>query len=130
MGKIFGREPVLWLTLVAVAVKIVTAFLLHATTNQQAVINAAAVAVAGLLVAFTTHDGIPGAILGLLQAVMALAVGFGLHWSADQQALVMSLATSVVAMFVRTQVTAPVPASALPSAAKSTVVSRTPARSA
>jgi hypothetical protein len=113
MGKILGREPVLWLSLVAVAVKVISAFLVHVSTDQQAVINAAAAAVAGLLVAVTTRDGIPGAILGLMQALIALAVGFGLHWTPDQQATVMSLAAAVVAMFVRTQVTAPVPASAV-----------------
>lgn len=113
MGKIFGREPVLWLSLVAIVVKVVSAFLVHVSTDQQAVINAAAAAVAGLLVALTTHDGVSGAILGVVQAMLALGVGFGLKWTPDQQAMVMSLAATIVAMFVRTQVTAPVPASAV-----------------
>ncbi|HEV2636446.1 MAG TPA: hypothetical protein VGX23_14945 [Actinocrinis sp.] len=117
MGKIFGREPVLWLSLVAIAVKVISAFLVHVSTDQQAVINAAAAAVAGLLVAVTTRDGVSGAILGLVQALLALGVGFGLKWTPDQQAMVMSLAATIVAMFVRTQVTAPVPASAAPATA-------------
>jgi hypothetical protein len=112
MGKIFGREPVLWLALVAIAVKVISAFLIHVSTDQQAVINAAVAAIAGLLAALSTHDGVSGAILGLVQALIALSVGFGLHWSPDQQATVMSLAATLVAMFVRTQATAPVPPSA------------------
>ena len=110
-SRILGREPVLWLSLVAISVKVISAFLVHVSTDQQAVINAAAAAIAGLLVAVSTRDGESGAILGVVQALLALGVGFGLRWSPDQQAMVMSLASTVVAMFVRTQVTAPVPPS-------------------
>jgi hypothetical protein len=108
MPRIFGREPALWLALVAVGVKLATAFGLDVSTGQQAVINAAAAAVVGLVVAFLVHDGVSAAILGLVQAAVALAVGFGLDWSADQQAVVMSASAALVAMFVRTQVTAPI----------------------
>jgi hypothetical protein len=114
MPKIFGREPALWLALVAVLVKTGSAFGLNVSVDQQAVINAAAAAIVGLIVAVTVHDGLNAAILGTVQAVLALAVGFGLHWSADQQAVVMSLAAAIVAAFVRTQVTAPTPTAAIP----------------
>jgi hypothetical protein len=114
MPKIFGREPALWLALVAVGVKLLTAFGLDVSTDQQAVINAVAAAVVGLTVAVMVHDGVSSAVLGLLQAVVALAVGFGLHLSADQQAVIMSAAAAVVAMFVRTQVTAPKPPAGKP----------------
>lgn len=107
--KIFGREPAAWLALVAVIVKLSTAFGLDLTDKQQAVINAAAAALVGLIVAFTVHDGIGAAAVGFLQAAIALAVGFGLHWSPEQQAVVLSFASAVVAMWTRTQVTAPVP---------------------
>lgn len=125
-NRILGREPVLWLSLVAITVKVVSAFLVHVSPDQQAVINAAAAAIAGLLVALSTHDGESGAILGVVQALMALGVGFGMHWTADQQALVMSLAATVVAMFLRTQVTAPVP----PTASRAAAIAATPATSA
>lgn len=108
MPKLFGREPALWLALVAVGVKLATAFGLDVSSDQQAVINAVAAAVVGLIVAILVHDGVSAAILGLAQAVLALAVGFGLDWSADQQAVVMSAAAALVGMFVRTQVTAPI----------------------
>jgi hypothetical protein len=107
--KIFGREPAAWLALIAVAVKLSTAFGLDLTDGQQATINAVAAALIGLLVAFTVHDGIGAAAVGFVQAALALAVGFGLHWSPDQQAVVMSFVSAVVAMWTRTQVTAPVP---------------------
>jgi hypothetical protein len=110
-NRILGREPVLWLSLLAISVKVISAFLVHVSTDQQAVINALAASVAGLLVAFSTRDGESGAILGVVQALLALGVGFGLRWTPDQQAMVMSLTSTVVAMFLRTQVTAPVPPS-------------------
>jgi len=117
MPKIFGREPVLWLTLVSVLVKVVSAFWVNVSSNEQAVINAAAAAAVGLFIALSVHDGVSAAVLGLVQAVIALAVGYGLHWSPDQQALVMSAAAALVAMFVRTQVTAKVTAAELSLAA-------------
>lgn len=114
MPKIFGREPALWLALVAVLVKVLSAFWGHVNVDQQAVINAAAAAAVGLIVAAMVGDGIVAAVLGFVQAVIALAVGFGLHLSSDRQALLMSLATVIVAMFTRTQVVAPVAARPLP----------------
>lgn len=110
---IFGREPALWLTLAAVIVKTVCAFGVHVTPDQQAVINACAAALVGLIIAATTGDGIVAAALGFVQAVLALAVGFGLDWSSGQQAVTMSLVAAATAMFVRTQVIAPVTAAQL-----------------
>lgn len=110
MPQIFGREPALWLALVAVAVKLATAFGLDLTDGQQALVNAGAAAAVGLAVAFLVHDGIGAAILGLVQAGIALAVGFGLHWSPGQQSTALAFLAAIVAMWTRTQVTAKVPA--------------------
>ncbi|MGW6912610.1 hypothetical protein ACWGB8_02110 [Kitasatospora sp. NPDC054939] len=112
MPRILGREPALWLGLIAILVKTLSAFGLDVTSDQQTLINAVAAAMVGLIVAAMTRDGMSAAILGAAQAVLALAVGFGLEWSADQQAVVMSLVAAAVAMWTRTQVTAPEPAKA------------------
>jgi cell division protein FtsW (lipid II flippase) len=112
MPKILGREPALWLALVGVLVKALAAFGMNVSADQQALINALAAAIVGLVVAFLVHDGGAAAVLGLVQAAIALAVGYGLDWSADQQAVAMSLVAAAVAMWTRTQVTAPVPAKA------------------
>jgi hypothetical protein len=111
--KILGREPALWLALVAVAVQLGTAFGLNLSDGQQASINAVAIAIVGVLTAYSVHDGVSAAVLGLFQAGVALAVGFGLHWSPNQQSVVLSAVAAVIAMFVRTQVTAKVRATAL-----------------
>lgn len=109
MVKIFGREPAAILAFVAVVIKLVAAFGVQLTSDQQAVLNAVVAAAVGLVVAVTAHDALAAPIYGLAQAALALAVGFGLHWSADQQALVLSAVQIGLAMFLRTQVTAKVP---------------------
>jgi hypothetical protein len=104
----FGRDPALYLTLVATGVRLFAAFFVHLTGEQQAVLNAVATAVAGLLVAvIVRHDGQVAAILGVAQALIALAVGFGLNVSAENQAVIMSFIGAVAAAFIRTQVVAP-----------------------
>lgn len=110
--SIFGREPALWLTLVSVLTKAATAFGLDLTIDQQAVINATAAAVVGLIVALLVHDGAVAAVIGLTQAVLALSLGFGAHLGADQQVSIMAVVAIAVGMYTRTQVTAPVAAKA------------------
>ncbi|HEX2551617.1 MAG TPA: hypothetical protein VHK64_08490 [Nocardioidaceae bacterium] len=106
-----GRDPALYLTLFATVVRLAAAFVFHLTDGQQAVLNAAATAVAGLVVALVVrHDGQVAAVLGVAQALLALAIGFGLNVSAENQAVIMSFIGALAAAFVRTQVVAPVAA--------------------
>jgi|ERR1044072_992155 hypothetical protein len=106
-----SRDPALWLTLFATAVRLFAAFVINLTDGQQAVLNAAATAVASLIVAvWVRRDGQVPAILGVAQALLALAIGFGLHVSAENQAVIMSFVGAVAAAFTRTQVTASVSA--------------------
>ncbi|WP_327413692.1 hypothetical protein [Streptomyces sp. NBC_01233] len=110
---LFKREPALWLGLVAIAVKLLAAFGMDVSAEQQAVINAVAAALVGLVLAVMAHDAVGAAVLGFAQAALALAVGFGLDWSAEQQAVALAAAAAVVAMWDRTQITAPAPAAAV-----------------
>jgi len=109
--KIFGREPAALLAFVAVGIKLLAAFGVGLTDDQQAVLNAVAAAVVGLVVAVLAHDALAAPLYGFAQAALALAVGFGLHWSADQQAVVLSFVQVAIAMFLRTQITAKTKAS-------------------
>ncbi|MEV6548019.1 hypothetical protein AB0M57_04825 [Streptomyces sp. NPDC051597] len=111
--KIFGREPAALLAFIAVAVKLAAAFGADLSSDQQAVLNAVAAAIVGLLLAFMAHDALAAPLYGFAQAALALAVGFGLHWSADQQAVTLSFVQVAIAMFVRTQITAKTPPQAL-----------------
>jgi hypothetical protein len=104
-----SRDPALWLTLFATAVRLAAAFLFEITDEQQAVLNAAATAIASLVVAlWVRRDGQVAAILGVAQALLALAIGYGLDVSAEGQAVIMSFVGAVAAAFIRTQVTAKV----------------------
>lgn len=106
--KIFNREPALWLAATAVAIKLISAFWIDLSIDQQAGLNAVAATAVGLITAVIVRDGINAAILGIIQALIACAIGFGLHLSADNQALIMSAFATLAAMFVRTQAVAPV----------------------
>jgi len=107
--KLFGREPALWLGLISSLVMFAGAFGLNLSADQQALINAASAALFGLLTAwFIAKDGLTAAILGFVQAVLALAVGFGLNLSSDKQTIIMVVVSALTSMFVRTQATAPV----------------------
>jgi hypothetical protein len=107
--KIFGREPVYFLAVAAITLKLVAAFGLDVSDTQQTVINAALAAAVGVASAIVLKTGAAGAaILQLAQAGLALFVGFGLDLSADQQGLIMSGVTAVLALVLHEQVTAPV----------------------
>jgi nicotinamide riboside transporter PnuC len=111
--KIFGREPSMILGLVAAAIQLLSAALLPLSVEQQGVLNAVAVAVMGLVTAWAVSaEKAAPAVLGLVQAVLAAALAFGLVLSPDTQSAVMAFVTAAVSLFVRQQVTAPVPADA------------------
>lgn len=107
--RLFGREPAVWLALAAAAVQLVSAFFLPLTDVQQGSLNAVAVAAVGFLTAWqvSKERALP-AVLGVIQAALALGLSFGWHLSPERQAVIMSVAAAIVAMFVRTQVEAPV----------------------
>lgn len=105
---LLGREPAAWLALFAVAVKLFSAFVIDVDMETQAWVNAVAAAAMGVLIAWTTKDGVVAAILGLVQAVISLAVGLGLDWDVATQAVVLSFVSLALGAYDRTQVTAPV----------------------
>lgn len=104
-----SRDPALWLGLIAALISAIGAFLFPLTIDQQAVLNAVAVAGAGALTAFLVRrDGQAAAIVGLAQAVIACGLGFGLNIAPEGQAAIMAVVSTAAAMFVRTQVVAKV----------------------
>jgi hypothetical protein len=106
-----SRDPAIYLSLFATAVRLASAFWFHASDEQQAVVNAGATALAGVIVAvWVARDGQVAALTGLVQAMLALAIGFGLNISAELQATIMSFVGLAFAAFIRTQVTSRVSA--------------------
>lgn len=104
-----AREPALWAALAGVAIKLIAAFWIDLTVDQQSLLNAAVAAIVGILITLNTRDGLSAAILGFGQAMIALAIGFGLKLDPDDQATIMSGIALAVGMFLRTQIVAPVP---------------------
>lgn len=106
-----SRDPALWLGLIAALVQLTAAFVFPLSVEQQAVLNAVAVAAAGLITAvWVRRDGQAAAVVGLAQAAIAVGLGFGLDISTEGQAAIMAAVSTAAAMFVRTQVTAAVSA--------------------
>lgn len=105
-----AREPALLiLGLISAGVQMVSAFVFPLTVDQQGVLNACAVAIAGVITAVMVRsDQLAPALLGAVQAIIALGLAFGLQLAPEQQSVLMTFAAAVVAMFIRTQVTAPV----------------------
>ncbi|MET8985809.1 hypothetical protein ABZW49_10210 [Nonomuraea wenchangensis] len=99
-------EPALWAALVASLVQFVAAFWLPWSDEMVAGVNAAVIAAAGVVVAFTTRSAdnggsIKAAILGFVQAAVSAAVTFGWDASPEQTAVLMTLVGAAVAVFVR-----------------------------
>ena len=115
MGKIYGREPAVWMALVAAVWGVLSAFGIGFSDQTQSVVTAAVAAVLGLVVAIQVGDGLLAALNGLVVAAVSLASHFALHWSADEQASKVGALTLLIAWFVtRPNVTAPTPATVSP----------------
>ena len=112
--KIFGREPAFWLNGFALLVAWLSTWFLHLTPEIQSVVNGAALALMGLIIAFMTGDGQIAGIIGLVKALISLGLGFGLHMGDAQQTTLISLVSFIATMFIRTQVVAPVPPTKAP----------------
>jgi hypothetical protein len=111
--RTFGREPALILGFVAALVKLL-GYQFDVSDGTQTAINALAAAAVGLILAFVARDGAwAAALIQFAQTGMALFVGLGLDWSADKQALVMASLAAGLALWERTQITPPIPATAL-----------------
>lgn len=111
MGKLFGREPALILAVVASSLMMISTFVYPLSSEQQGAVNAAAMALVGLITAWAVaEDGGLAMIIGLAKAVLALAISFGLHWTPEAQSVVMGFVTVIAQLFVRQNVVAPVKA--------------------
>jgi hypothetical protein len=109
--KIFGREPVYWLTFASVTLKLLAAYGVDVSDNKQAAINAVLAAAVGIASAVVLKTGaVAAAVLGFAQSALALFGAFGLDWSAHSQGLIMSGVATVLALILHREVTAPVPA--------------------
>jgi hypothetical protein len=107
--KIFGREPVLILAVISIALKLGAAYGLDVSETQQTLINTVLSCAVAVASAWILRNGAVGAaIMQFASALLALFVGFGLDMSSEAQAGWMSLVAAVLAVVERPQVTPPV----------------------
>lgn len=100
-----GREPAVWLSLVAAVISLVTSFGFDISTDTQGVIQAFAAAVIGLLVALLVRPVAPAAIAAVIQTGLPLLVAFGLDLTIEQQGSILALsALALNLLLVRPQV--------------------------
>lgn len=103
------RESAALLAVLAVLVQLVTSLGFNLSADQQGVINAVAVAVAGVVASYmVAKDRLVPSISAAFVAMLNLGVAFGLHLAPNSVALFGMLATSVMAVIVRQHVTAAV----------------------
>lgn len=115
MGKVFGREPAMWLALLGAGWQVISAFGFNFGAQTQAIVTAGVAAVLGVIVAIKVHDGIVSAVNGLVVAAVSAVSYYAMHWDAEGQAkLVGAVMIVFTFFFVRPNVTAPVPASVSP----------------
>ena len=106
-----SRDPAFYVMLAATVIRLLAAFVFEISADQQTWLNAACAAVGGVVVAFwVKREGQIAALTGLAAALLAVAVGFGADIDAEGQAAIMSFVGVFAAAFIRTQVSARVPA--------------------
>lgn len=109
---ILGREPAVFAELIASILVVLNLFFLPGLdTTLQGAINAVVLGLASVYVAAKVQsDNLLPAIIGAFKVILALVVAFGVDLTVPQQAAALTVLSLLAGMFVRTQVTAPVPA--------------------
>jgi hypothetical protein len=104
-----GREPALMTAFLALLAQGGTVLFMDLSPELQGGVNAVAAAVAGIITSWgVATDKMLPFVLGLVQALLSLAMAFGMHLSPEEQSTLMGFAALVIGMFVRTQVYAKV----------------------
>lgn len=116
VGKVYGREPAMWLAGLAAVWGVLSAFNIGWSAETQSIVTAVVAALLGVVVAVQVHDGLIAALNGLVVAGVSLVSYFDLHWSAEHQAKVVGAISLLIAWFVtRPNVIAPVGGEVSPS---------------
>lgn len=114
MVKIFGRDQVAWLAVVAAVFGVVTGYGFDVTGHVQGIVTAVVLFVFAVANAVHVHDGVIALVTGVATALFALFAAFNLDWTTGHQTVILGLLTVLGGFFVRTQVTSPVPADVSP----------------
>lgn len=114
MFKLFGREQVLYLAVIAGIAQVLMTYQLDVSGTFQAIATAIIVFVFAVGNAIRMHDGAVALATGVLNAGFALFAGLGLDWTKGHQTYIVGAVTALLALFTRQNVVNPVPASVSP----------------
>lgn len=115
MFKLFGREQVVYLAIIAAAAQVLASYGLDASGKVQGIATALIVFVFAIGNAVVVHDGAIALATGVLNALFALFAAFNLDWTAVHQTAIVGFVTLLLGFFTRQVVVNPVPASVSPS---------------
>lgn len=114
MFKLFGREQVVYLAIVAAAAQVLASYGLDASGKVQGIVTAVIVFVFAVGNAVVMHGGAVALATGILNGLFALFAAFSLDWTATHQTVIVGFVTLLLGFFTRQAVTNPVPASVSP----------------
>lgn len=114
MIKLFGREQVVYLGVIAAVAQVLVAYNLDVSGTFQGVATAVVVFVFSVGNAVRMHDGAIALATGVFNAVVALVAALGLHMSPEHQSLWVGLITVLIAAFTRQNVVNPFSADVSP----------------
>lgn len=108
---ILGREPALWAAGARALIALLSALFIPLTIDQQGGLNALVAVILGIIVAMQVkaEKAVPF-LLGLVEAVIYVAVSFGWNMSADKQTLIVGFVAAIIAIWTRDRVDAPIDA--------------------
>lgn len=131
-GKLFGREPTLWVAFLATLISTLGTFGLPFLTGDQAGYwNAAVYAIAGAFTAWMVRPIAPAAFTYAISALAQLVTAYGAIISPEQLVMIQALVVPALALLTRGQVS-PVPTAATTTTeqptpeAREVIASRTP----
>jgi len=114
MFKLWGREQVVWLAVIASVAQVATSYGLDLDGKVQGIVTAIVVFVFAVGNAVVMHDGVIALATGTLNALFALFASLNLDWTAEHQTAIVGAVTLILGFFTRQVVTNPIPATVSP----------------
>ena len=114
MFKLFGREQVVYLGVIAAVAQVAMSYGLDVDRKWQGIATAIIVFVFAVGNAIKVHDGAIALATGVLNALFALFMAFGLDMAPERQTLWTGVVTLLIAFFTRQNVLNPIPAEVSP----------------
>lgn len=114
MFRLFNREQVVYLAIIAAAAQVLTSYGFDASGKVQGIATAIVVFVFAVGNAIVMHDGAAALATGVLNALFALFAAFNLDWTATHQTAIVGFVTLLLGFFTRQVVTNPTPAAVSP----------------